>query len=87
MLGLFHCCSVFGWGCHVGAGSEKLSQRGREGAEEITRIVSAYFNTMLDISTQYQGDLLKFGGDALLFAFLSAFLFAFCLVVLRLRLS
>ena len=49
--------------------SEKLSQRGREGAEEITRIVNDYFNTMLDISNQYQGDLLKFGGDALLFAF------------------
>ncbi len=49
--------------------SEKLSVLGKEGAEEITAIVNDYFDTMLDISAQYGGDLLKFGGDALLLFF------------------
>jgi class 3 adenylate cyclase/tetratricopeptide (TPR) repeat protein len=49
--------------------SEKLSVLGKEGAEEITGIVNDYFDTMLDISAKYGGDLLKFGGDALLIFF------------------
>jgi class 3 adenylate cyclase/tetratricopeptide (TPR) repeat protein len=49
--------------------SEKLSTLGKEGAEEITGIVNDYFGTMLEISNNYQGDLLKFGGDALLIFF------------------
>jgi len=49
--------------------SEKLSVLGKEGAEEITAIVNGYFDTMLDISAEYGGDLLKFGGDALLLFF------------------
>ncbi|MFQ5576144.1 MAG: adenylate/guanylate cyclase domain-containing protein, partial [Anaerolineae bacterium] len=49
--------------------SEKLSALGKEGAEEITGIVNDYFETMLDISAGYRGDLLKFGGDALLIFF------------------
>jgi len=49
--------------------SEKLSVLGKEGAEEITAIVNEYFDTMLDISAEYGGDLLKFGGDALLIFF------------------
>jgi class 3 adenylate cyclase/tetratricopeptide (TPR) repeat protein len=49
--------------------SEKLSVLGKEGAEEITGIVNDYFETMLDISDRYGGDLLKFGGDALLIFF------------------
>jgi class 3 adenylate cyclase len=49
--------------------SEKLSALGKEGAEEITGIVNDYFDTMLDISAGYGGDLLKFGGDALLLFF------------------
>jgi class 3 adenylate cyclase len=49
--------------------SEKLSALGKEGAEEITGIVNDYFDAMLDISTNYGGDLLKFGGDALLLFF------------------
>lgn len=49
--------------------SEKLSALGKEGAEEITRIVNDYFDAMLDISAKYGGDLLKFGGDALLIFF------------------
>jgi class 3 adenylate cyclase len=49
--------------------SEKLSALGKEGAEEITGIVNDYFDAMLDLSTNYGGDLLKFGGDALLLFF------------------
>lgn len=49
--------------------SEKLSALGKEGAEEITGIVNAYFDTMLSIGDKFGGDLLKFGGDALLLFF------------------
>jgi len=49
--------------------SEKLSALGERGAEEITHHVNAYFTTMLNITGQLGGDLLKFGGDALLVAF------------------
>jgi len=49
--------------------SEKLSALGKEGAEEITSIVDQYFDAMLEIGDQLGGDLLKFGGDALLIFF------------------
>lgn len=49
--------------------SEKLSVLGKEGAEEMTVIVNAYFEAMLDISEAMGGDLLKFGGDALMIFF------------------
>ncbi|HHH42221.1 MAG TPA: adenylate/guanylate cyclase domain-containing protein, partial [Chloroflexi bacterium] len=49
--------------------SERLGQLGREGAEVITGIVNAYFAAMLEIIARHGGDLLKFGGDALLVAF------------------
>ena len=49
--------------------SEKLSTLGKEGAEEVTRVVNNYFGTMLAIAAQYRGDVLKFGGDALLLFF------------------
>ena len=50
--------------------SERLSRQGKAGAEEITDIVNDYFTAMLEITGHYGGDLLKFGGDALLVAFL-----------------
>jgi predicted ATPase/class 3 adenylate cyclase len=50
--------------------SERLSALGREGAEVITRIVNSYFETMLGIVLAHGGDLFKFGGDAMLVAFL-----------------
>ncbi|MBN1580858.1 MAG: tetratricopeptide repeat protein [Anaerolineae bacterium] len=50
--------------------SERLSLQGEKGAEKITNIVGDYFTAMLDITTRHGGDLLKFGGDALLVAFL-----------------
>jgi hypothetical protein len=46
--------------------SEQLSRIGREGAEEITSIVNRYFGEMLAILREYGGQLIKFGGDALL---------------------
>lgn len=46
--------------------SEKLSQIGREGAEEVTAVVNQYFDAMLDILRAYDGQLIRFGGDALL---------------------
>ncbi len=49
--------------------SEKLSVLGKEGAEEVTGIVNDYFTAMLEINNSYGGDLLKFGGDALLIFF------------------
>jgi class 3 adenylate cyclase/tetratricopeptide (TPR) repeat protein len=49
--------------------SEKLSQLGKEGAEEITTIVNRFFATLLEVTDHHGGDLLKFGGDALLVFF------------------
>jgi len=50
--------------------SERLSRIGREGAEEITAIVNRYFSAMLSILREHAGQLIKFGGDALLGLFL-----------------
>ncbi|MFQ5576690.1 MAG: adenylate/guanylate cyclase domain-containing protein [Anaerolineae bacterium] len=49
--------------------SEKLAARGREGAEEMAHILNQIFDPILDISSQYGGDVLKFGGDSLLIFF------------------
>ncbi len=49
--------------------SEKLSQLGKEGAEEVTRIINHLFTALLEVADHYGGDLLKFGGDALLVFF------------------
>ena len=46
--------------------SEQLSQIGREGAEEVTAVVNSYFDAMLDILRAHDGQLIRFGGDALL---------------------
>ena len=50
--------------------SEKLAELGREGAEELTRILNRHFTQMLDIAFAYGGIQLKFGGDAMLLLFL-----------------
>jgi predicted ATPase/class 3 adenylate cyclase len=49
--------------------SEKLSVQGKEGAEEVTRVINQLFTALLEVSDRYGGDLLKFGGDALLVYF------------------
>jgi class 3 adenylate cyclase/tetratricopeptide (TPR) repeat protein len=49
--------------------TERLSRRGRIGAEEIVDTLNRVFSPMLRISAARGGELLKFGGDALLFLF------------------
>ncbi len=49
--------------------SEKLSQLGTEGAEIVTDIINRLFTALLKVADHYGGDLLKFGGDALLVFF------------------
>lgn len=46
--------------------SENLAALGREGAEELTDLLNGCFTDMIDVADQYGGDVLKFGGDALL---------------------
>ena len=46
--------------------TEKLSRRGRIGAEEIVETLNRVFGPMLRIAGTGGGELLKFGGDALL---------------------
>src|SRR5262245_10996896 len=49
--------------------SERLARRGRVGAEELVEVLSRVFGAMLDGTAEHGGQLLKFGGDALLFLF------------------
>jgi predicted ATPase/class 3 adenylate cyclase len=49
--------------------SERLAARGRIGAEELVETLSRVFGLMLDAAAARGGQLLKFGGDALLFLF------------------
>ncbi len=46
--------------------SELLSRGGREGAEEVTGIVNRCFSSLLAILRDHDGQLIRFGGDALL---------------------
>jgi class 3 adenylate cyclase/tetratricopeptide (TPR) repeat protein len=49
--------------------SERLAAKGREGSEELTTIVNGCFTGMIDDCDRHGGDVLKFGGDALLVFF------------------
>ena len=49
--------------------SERLAAYGREGAEELTLLLNQCFGGMIEIIDSYGGDVLKFGGDALLVLF------------------
>jgi len=49
--------------------SEKLAGLGREGAEELTNILNGCFEPMIEAVHVQFGDILKFGGDALLVLF------------------
>ena len=49
--------------------SERLAKRGKVGAEEVTAVISTTFGELLGSIEPYEGDLLKFGGDALLLFF------------------
>jgi class 3 adenylate cyclase len=46
--------------------TERLSKRGKIGAEEIVQTISAVFTALLSASADDGGDVLKFSGDALL---------------------
>ena len=49
--------------------SERLAARGRVGAEELTEVLNRVFGSMLDLARLRRGELLKYGGDALLLLF------------------
>ncbi len=49
--------------------SERLASRGRQGAEELTLVVNDCFTAMIGECDVHGGDVLKFGGDALLVFF------------------
>jgi class 3 adenylate cyclase/tetratricopeptide (TPR) repeat protein len=49
--------------------TEKLAQRGREGAEEIATVLDAAFAELIAAAYAHHADLLKFGGDAVLLLF------------------
>jgi class 3 adenylate cyclase/tetratricopeptide (TPR) repeat protein len=46
--------------------SERLAALGREGAEELTTLLNGVFTGMIGIIERFCGDVIKFGGDALL---------------------
>ena len=45
--------------------TEALQSIGREGSEELTRILNRYFSRMIGILDEEGGDVLRFGGDAM----------------------
>ena len=49
--------------------SERLAEQGKAGAEELTQILNSTFTDLLTVAYERGGDLLKFGGDALLLLF------------------
>jgi class 3 adenylate cyclase/tetratricopeptide (TPR) repeat protein len=49
--------------------SEKLASRGKQGAEELTELLNRCFTAMIAHVEAGGGDVLKFGGDALLILF------------------
>jgi class 3 adenylate cyclase/tetratricopeptide (TPR) repeat protein len=49
--------------------TERLARRGKVGAEELTDVLNSVFGTLGQVTDAFDGDLLKFGGDALLLLF------------------
>ncbi len=49
--------------------SEELARMGKPGTEELIKILNNYFRRLLSIIKDYGGEVLKFGGDALLIGF------------------
>jgi class 3 adenylate cyclase/tetratricopeptide (TPR) repeat protein len=45
--------------------TEALSVLGKEGAEELTRLLNGYFTRMIGIIEEEGGDVLRFGGDSM----------------------
>ena len=49
--------------------SERLADKGGEGAEELVRTISGIFAGLIEAAERHGGDVLKFRGDALLLLF------------------
>ena len=49
--------------------SERLSIKGKRGVEELTAAINSCFTALIDVAAAFDGDVLKFGGDALLLWF------------------
>jgi predicted ATPase/class 3 adenylate cyclase len=49
--------------------SEKLAGKGKAGAEEITGLINTCFTALIDAAYRHDGEVIKFGGDALLILF------------------
>ncbi len=49
--------------------TEKLARQGKVGAEELTDVLNDVFGRLLRVAFAHGGDLVKFGGDALLLLF------------------
>jgi class 3 adenylate cyclase/tetratricopeptide (TPR) repeat protein len=49
--------------------SDKLSETGRQGAEELASVINSIFDPLLEIMDMYGGDVVKFGGDSTLVLF------------------
>ncbi|OQY48896.1 MAG: hypothetical protein B6242_01095 [Anaerolineaceae bacterium 4572_78] len=49
--------------------AEKLSRKGPEGAEELTRVLNLYFSRMIELTEKEGGQVVKFGGDAMIVVF------------------
>ena len=52
--------------------SERLARKGKAGAEEITSLINACFTALIDAAYRFDGEVVKFGGDALLIVFRGA---------------
>ena len=49
--------------------SERLTALGREGAETLTGVINDYFTSISSIAARHSGDVIIFGGDAILLLF------------------
>lgn len=49
--------------------SERLAGKGKAGAEEITQLINTCFTALIDAAYAFGGEVVKFGGDALLIIF------------------
>ncbi|MEM1333619.1 MAG: adenylate/guanylate cyclase domain-containing protein, partial [Actinomycetota bacterium] len=52
--------------------SERQSGKGKSGAEDLARIISSCFTDLIDAAYAHDGEVIKFGGDALLILFRGA---------------
>lgn len=45
--------------------SEKIASMGKEGSEEVTKIINGFFEPLIQIIIKWGGDIYRFGGDAI----------------------